>query len=185
MPPGFTRPRGLRRNLPQDRALWNDQKRTVFEEGQGVTAGSEPVAMLLAAGRYTTGEIARALGRSEASVKRLQAEPGFAALVGDYARRFGCSGAEARLLEDEDAEQTVDTLRRLRDGNFEDDPAAASVRLRAAQTLFQRQIPPAKTTHEKGPGVVINLSAETVERMKALVEAKDEPVIPIEGKTIQ
>lgn len=66
----------------------------------------------------------------------------FKALVADYRQKLverGLEDAHAMLLGD--AHANIAFLRQVRDGAFDDDPKRMHIRLRASQTLLEKQLP--------------------------------------------
>jgi hypothetical protein len=137
--------------------------------------------MLVATHKYTAVEIAKAIGVPTQRVATFKESPLFLTLVAEYERRFAVSASEAKLMDQEDIDKTVKVLREFRDGSIPDSPGFASLRLRATQSLFERQLPkPNAAAQSGGSKVVINIDTDRMETWKKLVDEGTGQVIDIE-----
>jgi hypothetical protein len=140
------------------------------------------VAMLLAAGKYNVPEIARCTGLRNSEVYALRESADFQELVTHYAERFTEKELEeVRSLLNRDAPANFEFLRSVRDGDFMGiSPQQLSLRVRAAETLFDKQVEK-KAAADTSNRVVVNLTADAVRAIKQALTEDDGPVIDVEA----
>jgi len=123
------------------------------------------LAMMLATGKFTTKQICSLLNVTPATIRTLRDSPLFRTQIQKYQQHVFDSivdAAVADLLAD--APDNVAFIKDVRAGRIEDHPQALNVRMRAAETLLERQIPKRERTGDAGVRIVIN--AETKERFQ-------------------
>jgi hypothetical protein len=125
----------------------------------------EVAAMLLAAGELTHKEVAEKVGLSSRGLDKVKTWSDFRQLVQYYRDMFLGSkeeGIRARVMED--AIRNYEFLTNTRDGNFSDGEKVMSIRLKACQMLWDRQMPKREDVDTGGVTIVIN--ADVAKRMQ-------------------
>lgn len=141
---------------------------------------NQVVAMLLATGKYTVLEIARQLSVPPSRIYALKSSQLFQTLVAEYAARFQSDAIDDVMHElREDALHNVKFLMNVRDGKEKDSPKDMPFRMRAAEILFDRQLPKKTDQGSATPKVVVNISTERRTRMEAAMTEDGGDVIDV------
>jgi AcrR family transcriptional regulator len=143
----------------------------------------EPVqdlmAILLATGRFTDADVAARCGVSRQTVHTWCSSPLFQALIESYKQKFADQAID-RVLDAvlADADANWKWLQGLRGNAYDTDPKVLRLQLRAAEVLFDRQLP---KRAERPVGDPARVLGEAVLRRLEKAAADDDGPIPVDG----
>lgn len=145
-------------------------------------AAQQVVAALLASKKYEVPEIAEMVGLAPSVIYQWQESELFQALVAGYKKRFTAEEFdELKSLLRRDGPTNFEFLRAVRDGEILDvDAKLLTLRLRASEVLFDKQVAKDRNVDVRPP-IVVNIDARTLERLKTVeVEDAQTPRIDVE-----
>lgn len=121
-------------------------------------------ALMLAEAKMTDKEIAIQLDVSLGTLRQWKKSPLFLEMVRTFAERI-TEGALQTITEQimSDAPANLSFLKDVRDGRWQDDPKRMAIRLKAGETLFDRQAP--KQQHGIEDAVKVVIGAQLLGQM--------------------
>lgn len=168
------------RNKLKSLAAKTKRLEAVFGKGpkRSLTSKQKKLAEGLAAGLSLTAAAANAgLSRTRAQV--VQKSTLFQSVVAETKKDQAATKADNALGQvAEDTSKNVRFIQDVRDGSLKDNPSALRVRLQAATSLLDRQLP-RKVESKVEEVVTIRIDGGMLDSMRRIIEEDDLPVIDI------
>lgn len=168
------------RNKLKSLAAKTKRLEAVFGKGpkKALTGKQKKLAQGLAAGLSISAAAANAgLSRTRAQVVNKSVL--FQAAVAEYRKDQAATKADTALGQvAEDTSKNVRFIQDVRDGTLKDNPSALRVRLQAATSLLDRQLP-RKVESKVEEVITIRIDGAMLDSMRRVVEEDDLPVIDI------